>query len=58
MDRKTEPGWETASWEGSRRAQLETALGLTLRQRIEALDGLIQLARRLAEMPRTLPRSK
>lgn len=51
-DRKIEPAWRTASWEGSRRAQLGAAVGLTLRQRLEALDGLIELARRLAEMPR------
>ena len=53
MDRKVEPGWETATWEGSRRAQLRAALALTVRERLQALEELVELSRRLAEMPRT-----
>ena len=43
--------WETATWEGSRRAQLRRALSLTVRERLQALDGLIELSERLATMP-------
>ena len=53
MNREAETGWETATWEGSRRAQLRTALALTVRERLQALDGLIELAQRLATMPCT-----
>ena len=53
MNREAETGWETATWEGSRRAQLRAALALTVRERLQALDGLIELAQRLATMPRT-----
>ena len=53
MNGAAETGWETATWEGSRRAQLRAALALTVRERLQALDGLIELAQRLATMPRT-----
>ena len=53
MDRDADAGWETATWEGSRRAQLRAALALTVRERLEALEDLAELAQRLAEMPRT-----
>ncbi len=45
--------WETATWEGSRRAQLRSALALTVRERMQALEALTELAQRLAAMPRT-----
>ncbi len=53
MNRAVEAVWETATWEGSRRAQLRAALALTVRERLQALEGLAQLAERLAAMPRT-----
>lgn len=53
MDRKIDAGWETATWEGSRRAQLRAALALTVRERLQALEDLAELAQRLAAMPRT-----
>ena len=53
MNRAAETGWATATWEGSRRAQLRAALVLTVRERLQALDGLIELSQRLAAMPRT-----
>ena len=53
MNRAAEVGWETATWEGSRRAQLRAALALTVRERLQALEDLAQLAERLAAMPRT-----
>ena len=52
MRKETEAGWETATWDGSRRAQLRVALTLTVRERLQALEELAELARRLAEMPR------
>ena len=55
METESDPAWETATWEGSRRAQLRAALAMTLRERFEALDGMIELSHRLAEMPRKTP---
>jgi hypothetical protein len=52
METKPDPNWETATWEGSRLTQLRVALAMTVRERFEALDGLIELSRHLAEMPR------
>ena len=42
--------WSVTTWEGSRRAQLRRALSLTLRERMEALEGLADVARRFQEM--------
>jgi hypothetical protein len=42
--------WSVATWEGSRRAQLHRALAFTLRERLEAMEGLAEVARRFAEM--------
>jgi len=53
MNRAAETGWETATWEGSRRAQLRAALSMTVRERLQALEDLARLAERLAAMPRT-----
>lgn len=52
MSREAETGWETATWDGSRRAQVRSALTLTVRERLEALEALVDLAQRLADMPR------
>jgi hypothetical protein len=57
MNQAVDTGWETATWEGSRRAQLRAALALTVRERLQALEDLAELARRLAAMPRTQGRS-
>jgi hypothetical protein len=53
MGREADAGWETATWEGSRRAQLRAALALTVRERLQALEELAELARRLEAMRRT-----
>ena len=53
MTGKADARWETATWEGNRRAQLRAALALTVRERLQALEALSELAQRLAEMPRT-----
>lgn len=58
MNRTAEAGWETATWEGSRRAQLRAALALTVRERLQALEDLAELAQRLATMPRTQGQSR
>lgn len=42
--------WSLTTWEGSRRAQLRHALTLTLRERLEAAQGLADVARRFQEM--------
>ena len=42
--------WSATTWEGSRRAQLRYALTLTLRERLEAMEGLAEVASRFAEM--------
>ena len=53
MSQEADAGWETATWEGSRRAQMRSALTLTVRERLQALEALAELAQRLANMPRT-----
>lgn len=42
--------WSVTTWEGSRRAQLRHALTLTLRERLEAAEGLADITRRFQEM--------
>ncbi|HEY6720903.1 MAG TPA: ABC transporter substrate-binding protein [Burkholderiales bacterium] len=57
MNRTTDISWETATWEGSRRAQLRATLALTVRERLQALEELGELAQRLETMPRTQGRT-
>ncbi len=52
MDRTTDADWETATWEGARRAHLRAALALTVRERLQALEDLARLSERLVAMPR------
>lgn len=42
--------WSLTTWEGSRRAQLRRALTMTVRERLEAAEGLADVARRFAEL--------
>jgi hypothetical protein len=49
-EKRDEVDWSLTTWEGSRRAQLRHALELTLRERMEALEDLADVARRLAQM--------
>jgi len=42
--------WSLTTWEGSRRAQLRRALALTIRERLEAMEGLADVARRFQEI--------
>lgn len=43
-------GWEAATWEGARRAQLRRALERTVRERLEALESLADTSLRLMEI--------
>ncbi len=51
-DKPKDPEWESSTWEGSRKAQLRTALHLTIRQRLEALETLTETSRHFAQMRR------
>jgi hypothetical protein len=42
--------WEQTTWEGNRRAQLRHALTLTLRERLQAVEDMAEVAQRLREM--------
>ena len=45
-EKRDDIDWSVTTWEGSRRAQLRHALTLTLRERLEAMEGLADVARR------------
>lgn len=49
-EEKDDIDWSLTTWEGSRRAQLRYALTLTLRQRLEAVEGMADVVRRFQEM--------
>jgi hypothetical protein len=49
-EERNEIDWELTTWEGSRRAQLRRALTLTLRQRMQAVKDLADVARRFQEL--------
>lgn len=42
--------WSVTTWEGSRRAQLRHALSLTLRERLQAVEGMAEVAERFRQM--------
>ena len=42
--------WAETSWEGNRRAQLRRALTLTLRERLQAVEDMAEVAERFQEM--------
>lgn len=42
--------WEQTTWEGNRRAQLRHALTLTLRERLQAVEDMAEVAQRFQEM--------
>ncbi|MDX1374727.1 MAG: hypothetical protein R3357_04130 [Burkholderiales bacterium] len=52
MSKDPKVDWSNATWEGSRRAQLRAALALTVRERLEAMEAICEVAERLATMPR------
>ena len=40
--------WSLTSWEGSRRAQLRRWLALTVRERLQAIEEMVELSARIA----------
>ena len=42
--------WKETTWEGNRRAQLRRALELTLRERLQAVEDMAEVAKRFQEM--------
>lgn len=54
--KSSDQSWSNATWEGSRGVQLRAALRMTIRQRLQALEELCELAQRLKNMPRTTAR--
>ncbi|MGH8470372.1 MAG: hypothetical protein ACREVY_15780 [Gammaproteobacteria bacterium] len=44
--------WSLTSWEGSRRAQLRRWLALTVRERLQAIEEMAEVAARIAGSPR------
>ncbi len=51
QDRKRdEQSWDYAGWEGPRRAMIERARALTLRQRLQEMLALIELGERFEQM--------
>lgn len=49
-DPDAEIDWSLTTWEGNRQAQLERTLTLTVRERLLAVEGLADIARRFQEM--------
>lgn len=49
--------WAETTWEGSRRAQLRRALTLTLRERLQAVEDMAEVAERFREMRESQVRS-
>lgn len=48
--------WSKATFEGARREQIRRWRALSVRQRLEALDEMTDLAQRIAGSPKTSPR--
>ena len=52
MDQIPEHLWELTTWEGSRREQLRRGRALTLREKLQAVEDMEELAKRLAAAPK------
>ena len=52
MENKIEQDWGNASWEGSRRAMIRKSLKLTVRERLQALEDMVETSQKLAK-PKT-----
>jgi len=50
MNRIPDDAWNETTWEGNRRAQLRHALSLTLRERLQAVEDMAEIAQRFREM--------
>jgi hypothetical protein len=42
--------WDETTWDGNRRAQLRRALELTLRERLQAVEDMAEVAERFRQM--------
>lgn len=49
---ESDQSWDYASWQGPRRAMIERARKLSLRERLEEMQALIDLGKRFEEMRR------
>ena len=49
--------WSLTSWEGSRRTQLRRWRSLTVRERLQAIEGMAEVAARIAGSPRVSERN-
>jgi len=49
--------WSLTSWEGSRRAQLRRWCSLTVRERLQAIEDLAEVAERIAGSPQLSERN-
>ena len=45
MNNQPDAAWELCTWEGNRRSQIRHGLSLTLRQRLQAVEDMADLAR-------------
>ena len=50
MENKIEQDWGNASWEGSRRAMIRKSLKLTVRERLQALEDMVEASQKLAKL--------
>jgi hypothetical protein len=53
VNEDSDKAWEGTTWEGSLRAQLRHALGLSLRERFQAVEELADISRKFEEMRRS-----
>ena len=53
MNQIPDDAWDETTWEGNRRAQLRLALGFTLRERMQALEDVAEIAERFRQMRET-----
>jgi len=53
MNQIPDDAWEQTTWEGHRRAQLRLALGFTLRERLQAVEDMAEVAERSRQMRET-----
>jgi CRISPR-associated protein Csx17 len=49
--------WSLTSWEGSRRAQLRRWLALTVRERLQAIEEMVEVSARIASSLRPSERN-
>jgi len=50
VDQIPDDFWQRTTWEGNRREYVRWGLRLTVRERLQALDEMSELARRFEEM--------